>query len=205
MTRDAPSAGGRAERDPVAPSTGSRFWAQVFGREAPVEVEIGSGDGTFLVAAAAHRPDVDFFGLERSPSKARRLAARVARAERSERPQPVRRRHLRSRSDTVGLGRRLPHLFPGPVAEEPATLAAGSSRRRWSSALARTLVPSGQLLVATDVYGYLLVMRAHILADPSFEERAGGADHPGYGTAFARKYRAAGRAVYAATFERRST
>jgi tRNA (guanine-N7-)-methyltransferase len=203
VTRDAPPAVSRAERDPVAARSGTRFWAEVFGREAPVEVEIGSGDGTFLLAAAARRPDVDFFGLERSPSKARRLAARVARQSLP---------NIRSLcADATCVIELIPsasvtayHIyFPDPWPKNR------HARRRLVTpvliaALARTLVQGGQLLVATDVYGYLRLMRAHVLADPAFEERAMADDHPGFGTAFARKYRAAGRAVYAATFERRS-
>ncbi|MEH3033001.1 MAG: tRNA (guanosine(46)-N7)-methyltransferase TrmB [Aeromicrobium erythreum] len=38
--------------------------AAVFGREAPLVVEIGSGRGEALVAAAEAEPDVDFLGLE---------------------------------------------------------------------------------------------------------------------------------------------
>ena len=36
----------------------------VFGRTAPLEVEIGSGKGLFLRGAAAKQPDVDFLGIE---------------------------------------------------------------------------------------------------------------------------------------------
>jgi tRNA (guanine-N7-)-methyltransferase len=38
--------------------------AEVFGRVAPLVVEIGSGRGEALVHAAAEQPDVDFLGLE---------------------------------------------------------------------------------------------------------------------------------------------
>jgi len=52
----------------------------VFGREAPLEVEIGSGRGRFLVAAARANPAHDFLGLERSLSYYRVCRERVARA-----------------------------------------------------------------------------------------------------------------------------
>ena len=38
--------------------------AALFGRQAPLEVEIGSGKGLFLRSAAAARPEVDFLGIE---------------------------------------------------------------------------------------------------------------------------------------------
>lgn len=39
-------------------------WSQVFGRQAPVTVEIGCGSGDQLVAAAQRWPERDFVGLE---------------------------------------------------------------------------------------------------------------------------------------------
>jgi tRNA (guanine-N7-)-methyltransferase len=39
-------------------------WRQVFGNDHPVELEIGTGKGTFLTEQAKARPDVNFFGLE---------------------------------------------------------------------------------------------------------------------------------------------
>src|ERR1700752_4813916 len=79
VTRDTPPAVGRGALDPAAPFSRSRLWTEIFGRDAALAIEIGAGDGTFLLGAAARRPEVDFFGIERSPAKARRLAARIAR------------------------------------------------------------------------------------------------------------------------------
>ena len=38
--------------------------ARLFGRSAPLEVEVGSGKGLFLRGAAIARPEVDFLGIE---------------------------------------------------------------------------------------------------------------------------------------------
>lgn len=65
----------------------------------------------------------------------------------------------------------------------------------------RTLVPSGRLLVATDVVEYMHVMKERAAAG-GLIARTAEPDHPGLSTAFARKYRAAGRLLYAATFVR---
>jgi tRNA (guanine-N7-)-methyltransferase len=64
----------------VPPPDVEELWSALFGRAAPVEIEIGSGDGVFLLAFAGHHPDRNFLGIERSPSKARRLEARLARS-----------------------------------------------------------------------------------------------------------------------------
>ena len=36
----------------------------IFGRKAPVHIEVGSGKGTFLVTAAKEMPEVNFLGIE---------------------------------------------------------------------------------------------------------------------------------------------
>jgi tRNA (guanine-N7-)-methyltransferase len=50
----------------------------LFGRHAPLEVEIGSGKGLFLRNAAAARPDIDFLGVEIAAKYARFAAAGLA-------------------------------------------------------------------------------------------------------------------------------
>jgi tRNA (guanine-N7-)-methyltransferase len=50
----------------------------VFGRAAPLEVEVGSGKGLFLSQAALGTPHVDFVGLEIAQKYAKFSAARLA-------------------------------------------------------------------------------------------------------------------------------
>ena len=50
----------------------------LFGRRAPLEVEVGSGKGLFLRSAAVERPEVDFLGIEIGPKYARFAAAGLA-------------------------------------------------------------------------------------------------------------------------------
>jgi tRNA (guanine-N7-)-methyltransferase len=196
---------------PQAPPRGSAaagvppFWSVLFGNDAPVEIEIGSGDGTFLAAAVARQPSTNFLGIERSPAKTRRLVARVARLG------SARVRTLQADAACV-VATLVP---PASVAAYHVYFPDPWPKRRHAkrrvltpgliAALARTLVPGGRLLLATDVYGYASLIRLDVLADGHFEEREFGPDHPGFATAFARKYQAAGRAVYVATFIRRGT
>jgi tRNA (guanine-N7-)-methyltransferase len=51
---------------------------QLFGREAPLEVEVGSGKGLFLQSAAFAVPDHNFLGVEIATKYARFAAARLA-------------------------------------------------------------------------------------------------------------------------------
>ena len=70
-------------------------------------------------------------------------------------------------------------------------------------AAARTLVDGGRLHLATDVATYLAVAERAIAASGRFTAVDPGADVPGLRTTFARKYQAAGRPLYAASFIRR--
>jgi tRNA (guanine-N7-)-methyltransferase len=181
------------------------LWSALFGNDDPVEIEIGSGDGTFLAAAAARAPSTNFLGIERSPAKARRLVARIARLGNP------RVRTLQADATCV-VGTLVP---PASVAAYHVYFPDPWPKRRHArrrvltpaliAALARTLVPDGRLLLATDVYGYASLIRLDVLAGGRFAQCESGHDHPGLTTAFARKYRAAGRAVYVATFIRRET
>lgn len=52
----------------------------LFGRTAPLEVEIGTGKGLFLTQAAAAQPDHDFFGIEIAHKYAKFAASRLVKA-----------------------------------------------------------------------------------------------------------------------------
>jgi tRNA (guanine-N7-)-methyltransferase len=54
--------------------------AVLFGRVAPLEVEVGSGKGLFLRGAAAERPEADFLGIEVVRKYAQFAAAGLAKA-----------------------------------------------------------------------------------------------------------------------------
>jgi len=54
--------------------------AALFGRVAPLEVEVGSGKGLFLRGAAAERPETDFLGVEVVRKYAQFAAAGLAKA-----------------------------------------------------------------------------------------------------------------------------
>ena len=49
------------------PSPGPLDWKQIFGRDAPVVLDIGCGNGRFVIASALARPGVDHIGIEILP------------------------------------------------------------------------------------------------------------------------------------------
>ena len=186
-----------------AATAGQAFWAAIFGNDAPVEIEIGSGDGAFLLARAVATPTYNLLGIEHASGKSRRLAARLAR---------IAAPHVRAlHADATFAIALIPsgsvaayHVyFPDPWPKRRHT-----ERRiftpRFTAALARTLRPRGALLVATDVASYMATIRDVILDDGAFIEIAPGDDHPGFTTAFAHKYRAEGRTLHLGRFIRRA-
>src|SRR5512138_3837196 len=54
-------------------------WPAVFGRDRPVEIDIGCGKGRFLAWAAAQEPEHSFLGVDRLLARLRRVDRKVQR------------------------------------------------------------------------------------------------------------------------------
>lgn len=48
-------------------------WQQVFGKDAPVEIELGAGDGSFLIQYALQHPNTQLLGIERLLGRIRKI------------------------------------------------------------------------------------------------------------------------------------
>src|SRR5438552_8849396 len=53
----------------------------MFAQPAPLEVELGSGDGSFLIAYARAHPERNFIGVERLLGRIRKIEKKAMRAE----------------------------------------------------------------------------------------------------------------------------
>src|SRR5262252_8350153 len=51
----------------------------IFARRAPIEIDLGCGDGAFLTAMARANPEHNFLGIERLLGRIRRVCRKVAR------------------------------------------------------------------------------------------------------------------------------
>ena len=126
----------------------------IYGRSAPIEVDLGCGDGSFLVELAGADPARDFLGIERLLGRVRRTHRKImqreltnARVLRVETSYAVRQMLP---ADSVALF----HLmFPDPWPK----------RRHWGrrvvtedffASVHRALVPHGLLRIATDQIVY---------------------------------------------------
>lgn len=182
--------------------------AAIFGRSAPLEIEVGSGKGLFLRSAAAAQPGTDFLGIEVAAKYARFAAAGLAK---------------RGLKNAVVVHGDAIRLFADFVAD--ASLAAVHAyfpdpwwkkrhkkrrvmRESFLKDMERTLVPSGSLHFWTDVEEYFhttleLIAACTGLAGPlDVPERP--AEHDlDYRTHFERRNRQLGVPIYRAEFKKK--
>lgn len=177
---------------------------ELFGRTAPVEIEIGSGKGTFLKSQAAAFPDILFVGIEWANKYYRYAVSRIARAGLT---------NVRLvRADAADFLRRFVpanaihgfHLyFPDPWPKKR------HHRRRFfqPDTLARMLTclqVGGFINIATDHHDYFEhicrvlqpVLDAGAVEQIQFIRPAGAQTGETVGTNYERKYLKEGRPIY---------
>lgn len=173
---------------------------ELFGNSRPVEVEIGSGKGTFLLARAAARPELNFLGIEYARAYCYYAADRFGRHSLTN----VRmvktdageffQHHL---TDCSVL--RVHIYFPDPWPKRR------HHRRRliqttFVEQVRRVLQIGGQLIIVTDHLGYFEHIQRVLSGVVGFAEvqmpRMADADREIVGTNFERKYIAQGRPFY---------
>lgn len=172
-------------------------WKSIFGRQAPVAIEIGCGGGRTLITLALARPAWDFLGVERAGEYYRTLRERVYK-----RKLP----NLRvARTDAAYLiGRFLAensvheyHIyFPDPWPKK-----RHQKRRMFSESfcadLRRTLVPGGSAFIATDFADYYAEILARVRAVLQVQEHPGPwEDAPEGRTNYEVKYLKEGRPIW---------
>jgi tRNA (guanine-N7-)-methyltransferase len=183
-------------------------WSELFGNANPVEIEVGTGKGLFLLDAATTRPNTNFLGIEIIRKYQLYAATRYAI------------RNMPNVKTACADAKVVLRDFvpPGSVAAvhvyfpDPWWKKRHRKRRvftpEFAADAARALAPGGRLLIASDVEDYFGVMTAIVRAMPAFferpdeVERAAPQTEMGYATNFERKARAAGTAVWRAVYER---
>jgi tRNA (guanine-N7-)-methyltransferase len=174
----------------------------IFARSAPVEVEIGSGKGTFLVSQAAAHPETNFLGIEYTNKVYRYSVDRIGRRGltnvriiRTEAVDFVR------NSIPDGSIQAFHIYYPDPWPKK-----RHNKRRFFSSQnlgqLLRCLVPGGRIQVATDHEDYWQQMDSVIEAAGNgvrrveFERPAGAIEGETVGTNYERKYKKENRPTF---------
>lgn len=134
--------------------------ARLFVRPQPLEVELGSGDGTFLVTLATRSPGRNFIGVERLLGRLRKMGRKATRAG------AVNLRGLRIESSYF-----LEYLLPGHSVSAlhiyfPDPWPKRRHRRHrlvnesFPALAARSLVPGGVVYLRTDDNDYFEQMCA---------------------------------------------
>jgi len=176
-------------------------WYQLFGNDQPVEVEIGTGKGTFLISAARANPQTNYLGIE-WVNKYYKYAA-----DRTRRRALVNVRMLRCDARDF-ISRHIPaqsiqslHIyFPDPWPKK-----RHHKRRlftsRFVTAAVNSLLAGGQMHVVTDVKEYFqivepLLQQCDQLQLEGFLPRETAELGEWVGTNFERKYLAEGRTIY---------
>ena len=176
-------------------------WPVLFGNDHPVELEIGSGKGTFLLEQARSRVDVNFMGIEwarwfwrYASDRIRRAGCTNVRMVRAEAGFFLS-EHVADDSLAV-----LHIYFPDPWPK------ARHHKRRLIQApfllqAHRVLAPGGRIQIVTDHQNYFeqieAVVRGSSLQTIDYNRPGSAADGEFVGTNFERKYRREGRPFYA--------
>jgi tRNA (guanine-N7-)-methyltransferase len=127
---------------------------EIYGRHAPVEIDLGCGDGSFLAALASENPDRDFLGVERLVGRVRSACGRIGRSG-------LKNARVLQFEISYALERLLPEnsvasfhlMFPDPWPKRrhaPRRLVT----ENFLASLHRALVANGTLRIATDETDY---------------------------------------------------
>lgn len=190
-----------------APAEGPLDWAAVFGRRAPLYVEIGPGKGVFLARLAEAHPEVDFVAIELRIQRALLCARKLAAAG------STNARLLEGRAEV-----RLATLFgPASVATWYVNFPDPWPKRRhrhrrliqpaFVDLLASRSEPGATLYLATDDADYAAQMLAVCEASPDWTNalgpgRTSDAGGPHSATIHEEKFRSWGRSITYLRFER---
>ncbi len=143
--------------------------SKIFRATQPLEVELGSGDGSFLVDIARSRSDHNFFGVERLLGRIRKMERKARRA------QLTNLRGVRIESSYL-----LEYLLPRHSVEAlhiyfPDPWPKRKHRRhrlineRFPALADQVLAPDGTVYLRTDDRDYFEQMKAVFAASPLFD------------------------------------
>ena len=183
-------------------------WPDFFGNSHPVEIEVGTGRGMFLVNASQTQPDINFVGMEIEYTEGRHAAKRL-----QKRNLPNAR--IFGGDARIGLPKFIPSSSVSAVHvyfPDPWWKRKHRSRRIFNewflTEVSRILIPDGILHAWTDVEEYFQVMTEVVSQNPDFltlpppEERPASHDMD-YHTSFERKKRKAGFPIYRGKWSKR--
>jgi tRNA (guanine-N7-)-methyltransferase len=177
--------------------------AKLFPQEQPLEVELGSGDGSFLVDYAREHPDRNFLGVERLLGRLRKLdrKGRLAgvtnlRGVRIESSYLL--RYLLPAQSVMALHIYFPDPWPKRKHRRHRLI-----NEEFPSLAHKVLQPDGMVFLRTDDANYFEQMFAVFKSSPFFVERETPQDLAGVLTDFEREFHSRGIQTRRATYQAR--
>lgn len=177
-------------------------FAPVFGRVAPVELELGAGDGSFLVEYARLNPGRNFLGVERLLGRLRKIDRKARRTGLTNvRALRLEASYVLEWMVPAGALAAVHVYFPDPWPK----------RRHWRRRLVnerfveharRALAPGGVVFLRTDEASYFAQMLEVFTAAAGFERVEEPADLLAVKTDFEREFNARGIPTNHAAFRR---
>lgn len=180
---------------------------RVFGRAAPLAIEVGFGGGEALAWWAQRRPEWNFLGFEQPPECIVRAARAAVAAGVAERVRLVRgdARHLLRELVPAGAAARVLMQFPMPWPKQRHAkhrLTDGEFRAGLASALA----PHGRFELVTDQESFAREMADAFADDPGFTAEPPCPGPPrAFRTRYERRWLAAGRTIWRYRATQRTT
>jgi tRNA (guanine-N7-)-methyltransferase len=155
------------------PEAGRLNWPALFGRTAPVVLDLGCGNGRYLIGSAVARPDHDHLGTDVLP-----VVIRYARKRGNQRGLPNLKFAVLGAFELLNQ-----YVEPGSVAEvhcyhpqpyyDPAHVGRRLITPQFLALVHRTLAPGGTFVVQTDNPGYWTYIRQVVPVFFHFEEVTG--------------------------------
>jgi len=180
----------------------------LFGRQAPLELEIGSGRGLFITQAATAMPEHNFLGIEISNKYAKLCASQIAKQQLTNAVMVCNDAHAVLRDNIADQSLVAVHIyFPDPWWKR-----RHRKRRIVCEPVIRLvhqkLIPGGKLHFWTDVEEYFQAGLQSISNVPGFDGPFDVTEHAAehdfdYRTHFERRTRLHGEQVFRSMFEKR--
>jgi tRNA (guanine-N7-)-methyltransferase len=155
------------------PPEGPLPWREVFGRQAPLVLDVGCGNGRFLIGSAVWRPDLDHLGIDVLPVVLRYATRRAnQRGLKNLRFAAAGGREFLERYVAPGTVREIHCYHPQPY-YDPAQVQRRLITPTFLALVLRSLEPGGLFFVQTDNPGYWRYMQEVVPMFFAFHEQPG--------------------------------
>ena len=143
-------------------------WDEVFPRSAPIEIDLGCGDGAFLMAMARANPEHNFLGIERLLGRVSKVCHKVAREDlKNARVLRIEVAYAVSNLLPAGSIAAFHLLFPDPWPKRRHHRRRAFTTK-FLSCVHRALIAGGLFHVATDHPDYFHQIECLIAATETF-------------------------------------